>query len=156
MNTRPATVPPTSPAGDPADAPEINTVSGVASVTNGWTNEELDRLGAVDEVELASRRPDGSLRGYVTMWAVRDHDAIYVRSAYGHDNTWFQRALKAGDGRLRAAGIEKDVGIEVPGDGEAHNVSAAYHEKYDRFGDKQVGTVVSAEAERSTLRLLPK
>ena len=36
----------------------------------------------------ASRRPDRSLRPYVTMWVVRAGVGLYVRSAYGPDNPW--------------------------------------------------------------------
>jgi hypothetical protein len=36
------------------------------------------------------------------------------------------------------------------------DVSAAYHAKYDRYGPTIVGTVVSSEAARSTLRLVPR
>ena len=34
--------------------------------------------------------------------------------------------------------------------------TAAYHEKYDRYGPSIVGTVVSAESATTTLRLLPR
>jgi len=51
----------------------------------GWSGEELARLDRSTEIDVASRRPDGSLRPYVTIWAVRVGDAIYVRSAYGYD-----------------------------------------------------------------------
>jgi len=63
--------------------------------TNGtatWPQEELARIVAAGEIGLASRRPDGSLRPYVTMWVVRTGDALYVRSAYGPDNPWYRRA----------------------------------------------------------------
>jgi hypothetical protein len=35
-------------------------------------------------------------------------------------------------------------------------VTAAYHEKYDRYGPSIVGTVVSAESAATTLRLVPR
>ena len=57
-----------------------------------WTTEELAAIANADELDIASRRPDGSLRPYVTIWGVRAGDDIYVRSAYGYDNAWFQRA----------------------------------------------------------------
>jgi hypothetical protein len=79
-----------------------------------------------------------------------------VRSAYGWDNPWFQRALKAGEGRIRAAGVERNVDFEQPGPDVADEVTAAYHAKYDRYGPKMVGTVVSDEAIRSTLKLVPR
>jgi Uncharacterized protein conserved in bacteria (DUF2255) len=48
-----------------------------------WPRDELGRIGTVEEIGLASRRPDGSLRPYVTMWVVRAGDNPFVRSAYG-------------------------------------------------------------------------
>lgn len=128
----------------------------VETSTGGWTPDELARIGTAEELDLASRRPDGMLRRFVTIWAVRSGDDLYVRSAYGWDNPWFQRALKAREGRIRAAGVDRDVTLEQPGPEVADKVTAAYHAKYDRYGPKMVGTVVSAEAVRSTLRLVPR
>jgi hypothetical protein len=36
-----------------------------------WSPGQLERIGAAEEIGLASRRPDGSLCTYVTMWVVR-------------------------------------------------------------------------------------
>jgi hypothetical protein len=44
-----------------------------------WPADQLDRIGGVQETGLASRRPDGSPRPYVTMWVVRAGDGLYVR-----------------------------------------------------------------------------
>ena len=52
---------------------------------HAWEADQLDRIGAADELQLASRRPDGALRSYVTMWVVRLGDHLYVRSAGGPD-----------------------------------------------------------------------
>jgi hypothetical protein len=120
-----------------------------------WTADELATIGRADEVGIASRRPDGSLRPFVTIWAVRAGDDVYVRSAHGHDNPWFQRALRSGEGRIRFGGAECDVAFEEPGADVDALVDAAYHAKYDRYGPRMVGTVVSPEAARSTLRLVP-
>jgi hypothetical protein len=120
-----------------------------------WTPDELSGIGGATELEIASRRADGSLRGFVTIWAVRAGDDVFVRSAYGHDNPWFQRAMRSGRGRIRAGGVERDVTFEVPGADVADAVTAAYHAKYDRYGASIVGTVVSAEAVRSTLLVRP-
>jgi hypothetical protein len=123
---------------------------------SAWTKDELERLDRAEELQLASRRPDGSLRPFVTIWTVRSGDDVYVRSAYGYENPWFQRALRAGDGRVRAAGVERDVTFEQPGPKVADDVTSAYHAKYDRHGPRMVGTVISDEAVRSTLRLVPR
>ena len=49
-----------------------------------WTADELDSIGQADELEIAVRRPDGTLRKRVTIWVVRDGDDLYVRSGYGN------------------------------------------------------------------------
>ena len=121
-----------------------------------WTADELARVGRAQELRIASRRADGSLRPYVTIWAVQAGGDLYVRSAHGYDNPWFQRALHSGFGRIQAGGVERDVAFEAPEPAARARVTAAYHAKYDRYGPAIVGTVVSAEAERATLRLGPR
>jgi hypothetical protein len=123
---------------------------------NAWTPDELSRIGGADELRIATRRPDGSLRPFITIWVVRSGDALYVRSAYGRDNPWFQRALASGEGRILAGGVERDVAFEVPGAVVDADLHAAYHAKYDRYGQGIVGTVVSPEAASSTLWLVPR
>lgn len=119
-----------------------------------WTEDELRRIGAAEELQLASRRRDGTLRPYVTMWVVRAADDLYVRSAYGPDNPWYRRAKASGTGRIRAGGIERDV-VFAEADAAAHaSVDAAYHAKYDRHGPRLVGSVVGPHAEQVTIRLL--
>ena len=68
-----------------------------------WPRDELERIGAVEEIGLASRRPDGSLRPQVTMWVVRAGDNLYVRSAYGPGSLWYRHAIASGTGRIRQA-----------------------------------------------------
>ncbi len=46
--------------------------------------------------------------------------------------------------------------FEVPGPDAAEAVSDAFHAKYGRYSKGIVKTVVSAEAVRSTLRLMPR
>ena len=123
-----------------------------------WTSDELRRIGDVEELELASRRPDATLRPYVTMWVVRAGDELYVRSAYGPDNPWYRRAKASGAGRIRAGGMERDVTFaEAYTDAGVHAaIDAAYHAKYDRHGPAIVGTVVGDRAAAVTIRLLPR
>jgi hypothetical protein len=121
-----------------------------------WSADELARIDRATELRIASRRLDGSLRPFVTIWVVRSGDDVYVRSAYGWNNRWFQQALASSGGRIRAGGVERDVAFEQPGDEVDEDLHAAYHAKYDRYGPAIVGTVVSPEAARSTLRLVPR
>jgi hypothetical protein len=58
-----------------------------------WTAEELARIGAAEELEIAPRRRDGTLRRAVPIWVVRVGDDLYVRSWRGSHGAWF----RAGD-----------------------------------------------------------
>lgn len=119
-----------------------------------WTNDEVAKIGDAEELDIASRRPDGTLGRFVTIWVVCTGDDLFVRSVNGRSGAWFRGAMATGEGRIRAGGIERDVAFEEA-DAALHTaVTAAYHEKYDRYGPSIVGTVVSREAERSTLTLV--
>jgi hypothetical protein len=120
-----------------------------------WTDEELTRIGEARELQLASERPDGTMRPSVTMWVVRAGDDLYVRSAYGPDNPWFRRAKASGTGRIRAGGLERSVVFAEPAAGAHSGIDAAYHAKYDRYGPAIVGTVVGPKAEEVTIKLVP-
>jgi hypothetical protein len=121
-----------------------------------WGPEALARIGGADELELASYRPDGTLRPYVTIWGVRVGDDLYVRSAHGPENGWFRRARAAGRARVRAGGVEEDVVLEAPPPDVHADVDAAYHAKYDRYGPTYVGAVVGPRVVDVTLRLVPR
>ena len=122
---------------------------------SGWGAAELAAL-ETEELRIASYRPDGTLRPSVPIWFARLADEVFVRSAYGPDNGWFRRAAASGSGRITANGLERDVAFERPGPEVDRPLTAAYHAKYDRYGAKIVGTVVSDDAVRCTLRLVPR
>src|SRR5215216_7007937 len=119
-----------------------------------WTEEELGLIGEAEELQLASERPDGTLRPNVTMWVVRLDDQLYVRSAYGPDNPWFRRAKASGAGRIRAGGLERDVTFADPAPDVHAAIDVAYHSKYDRYGPRIVSSVIGPDAEAVTIKLV--
>jgi hypothetical protein len=121
-----------------------------------WTEDELRRIGNADVLQLASTRPDGSLRPYVTMWVVRAGDELYVRSAHGPDNPWYRRAKASGRGRIRAGGLERAVTFGEAAAGVRASIDGAYHTKYDGYGPQIVGSVTGPHAEAVTIRLVPQ
>jgi hypothetical protein len=123
---------------------------------SGWTPDELAAFGGPDEIGISSLRADGTPRPFITIWIARLGDDLFVRSAYGPGNGWFRRASESGLGRIRAEGRERDVAFEAPGPDVDEALHAAYHAKYDRYGQGIVGTVVSAQAASSTLRVVPR
>ena len=120
-----------------------------------WTSDDLDRIGSTEELQLASRRADGAMSGFVTMWVVRVGDDLYVRSAGGQTRPWYMRALAADVGAIKAGGRQHSVAFDTADSGVHEAIDAAYHAKYDRYGPKIVGSVVGAEAHDVTIHLVP-
>jgi hypothetical protein len=121
-----------------------------------WTDDELERVGNAEELQISSLRPDGTLRPYVTIWTVRVGDDLYVRSAYGTTNPWYTRARASGAGRIRAGGVERGVTFADAEHAAQPHVDQAYHAKYDRYGPAIVGSVTGDKAAPVTIRLLPR
>lgn len=124
------------------------------STATPWPPGDLMTIGRAEELAIASQRPDGTLRPYVTIWVVRAGDDLFVRSARGPGNGWFVRAVRSGVGRVRAGGLERDVIFAPSGDDPHPAIDAAYHAKYDRYGPAIVGSVVDEQAAAATIRLL--
>jgi hypothetical protein len=74
-----------------------------------WTRDELRKIEAAEEPELASVRPDGTLRHPVTIWVVRVGDNLYVRSWKGRAGAWFRATQVRHDGHIEAGSVGKDV-----------------------------------------------
>ncbi len=119
-----------------------------------WTSQELDRIGQAEELQLTTRRHQGGVSRYVTMWVVRAGDDLYVRSAYGPDNPWYRRAQAAKAGRIRAGGLERAVSFETADAAVQGAIDAAYHAKYDRYGHQIVGSVTGPDSRNVTVRLV--
>jgi hypothetical protein len=121
-----------------------------------WTSDELDKIGAAEELELASLRRDGTLRKPVTVWVVRRGDDLYVRSYKGRTAAWFRGAQARHEGRIRAGGVDKDVTF-VDADGAIDDhIDNAYRTKYRRYGARFVNLMVSPAARAATIKLVPR
>jgi hypothetical protein len=119
-----------------------------------WTSEELDAIGAAEELRLSSVRRDGTVRKPVTMWVVRHGGHLYVRSVYGRGSSWFRGALTRHEAHIRAGGVEKDVRLVETND-LGDEIDAAYHAKYQRYAESIVGSTVTQQARAATLELVP-
>jgi hypothetical protein len=121
-----------------------------------WTPDELTSIGNAEELEISSRRNDGSLRNPVTIWVVRHGDDLYVRSVKGRTGGWFRGTRSSGEGHIAAGGVERDVAFL---DADHHiddELDAAYRAKYRRYGSTIVGSIISRDARSSTIRLMPR
>jgi hypothetical protein len=99
-----------------------------------WTSDELIKIAAAEELELASARRDGTLRKPVTIWVVRLGDDLYVRS-----------------GR-----VEKDVTFVDADHDIDDQIDAAYRTKYRRYSASLINYMVCPEARSTTIKLVPR
>lgn len=121
-----------------------------------WTEEELERIGAAEELQLASVQRDGALRQPVTIWVVRVGDALYVRFYRGRDSAWYRGVQVRHEGRIEAGEVEKDVVFVEERDPAINaQVDAAYRAKYRRY-PQYVAPLLTDDARATTLRLAPR
>jgi hypothetical protein len=119
-----------------------------------WTSDERTRIGAADELQIAVRRADGTLRNPVIIWVVAHNNKLYVRSVNGRDAAWFRSAQATHEGHIRAGGVDKDVAfVDVPS-GIDNELDAAYRAKY-KYSPSSVAHIVSPQARSATLELEP-
>jgi hypothetical protein len=121
-----------------------------------WTNEELTKIEAAVELEIASLRRDGTLRHRTTIWVVRLDDDLYVRSVNGPTADWFRGTQVRREGRVWAGGVERDVSFLDPGDQIRDQIDDAYRTKYRRYGPSIVNSVLTPEARSATIKLVPR
>lgn len=121
-----------------------------------WTYDELDRIATAEELQIAPRRQDDTLRNPVPIWVVRVGDDLYVRSYRGPDGAWYQAAQKSQAGRIQAGGVQKDVVLVAITDSEINDrIDAAYRRKYGRY-PQYVPPMLTAAVRTTTLKLLPQ
>lgn len=121
-----------------------------------WTNDELNRFGTSEEVQLASLRGDGTLRKPVTIWIVRVGDELYVRSVKGRDGTWFRWTQVRHAGQIKTGSLEKDVSFEEGDPTIYDQVDAAYRSKYRRYAKYIVNSVLTPHARTAAIKLVPR
>jgi hypothetical protein len=122
-----------------------------------WTSNELNKIGAAEELQIASLQRDGTLRKPVTIWVVRVGDDLYVRPIHGRTSVWFRGVQTRHEGHIRAGGIEKDVAFVEEADHDINDqIDTAYRTKYERYAASIIRTTVSPEARSATLKLVPR
>ncbi|MFF3567722.1 DUF2255 family protein [Nocardia jiangxiensis] len=121
-----------------------------------WTREQLDTITRVDEIEISSRRDDGTLTKPRIIWAVRDGDEVYIRSVNGPAATWYRSTRPHHEGRLRAADLGVDVTFVDADDTVDDRVDAAYRDKYRRYATSIVDSINSPLAAGTTMRVVPR
>jgi len=122
-----------------------------------WTSDELSKIAAAEEVQIAAQLRDGTLADRVTVWAVRHGDTIYIRSAVkGRNAVWYRNVELTHRGRISGGRIQKDVEF-VDAEAEVNDqVDAAYRAKYKRYAGPILNSCLTPVARSTTLRVTPQ
>jgi hypothetical protein len=123
-------------------------------VTYTWTAEELERIGATEELQMASLGADATPRRPVPIWVVRAGADLYVRSWRGDGAASYRAAKARRQGHVSSGGVERDVELVDAGDAVNDAVDAADRDKYARY-PSYVEPMVTARARATTLKLVP-
>jgi hypothetical protein len=122
-----------------------------------WTDDELNKVDAADELQISSLRQDETLSTPVTIWVVRSGDDLYVRSWKGRGSGWFRGVQARHEGRISAGGVDKDVNfVEEIDTGLNDRIDDAYRSKYHRYGSQYVDPMLARQARAATIKLVPR
>jgi hypothetical protein len=130
------------------------------TAANRWTADELAAIDATGEVDVATRRQDGTLRAARIVWIVRRDDAVYVRSVNGTTAAWYRGVQTRHEGELTAGGLQRDVVFVEAGEhagddsGLDDALDAAYRDKYGR-ASSAVARITADIARATSLRTDP-
>ncbi len=121
-----------------------------------WNTDELAKIGAAEEMQIAPLRRDGTPRKPVTVWVVRHGDDVYVRSVRGRSGRWFQGTQERHEGRIRAGRVQQDVTFVAAEHDFEDEIDAAYRTKYRRYAGSVLNSVLTPHARSTTLKLVPR
>jgi len=125
------------------------------AATTAWMSDELSKIGAAEELQIAPLRQDGSLRKPVTIWVVRHGDDLFVRSVNGRTAAWFRGAQVRHEAHVRAGDVDKDV-VLVETNDLNDAIDTAYRTKYRRYATNIVNSDLTPQARAATLKLVPR
>ena len=77
------------------------------------------------------------------------------RGMYGRGGGWFPATQARLQGHIRAGGVDKDVTFADADPDLNDQIDAAYRDKYRRYGERIVGSVVNPGAQAATIKLQP-
>ena len=123
---------------------------------SAWKSDELVKIGAAEEVQIAPLRRDRTPRKPVTVWIVRHGDDLFVRSVRGRSGHWFRSTQERHEGRIRAGGVQQDVAFVDAGRDIDADVDAAYMAKYRRYAGSILNSVLTPQARSTTIKLEPR
>jgi len=120
-----------------------------------WSSNELHKIAESDDLHISPFREDGVTYGTPTwIWSVAVDDALYARAYNGRQSRWYRAAVKQKAGRIKAAGMTKEVAFE-PVDGPINDrIDGAYRAKYR--DSPYLSPMIGTRARSATVRIVPR
>ena len=119
-----------------------------------WSKEDLRTITESDDLHISPFRDDGVTYGTPTwIWSVVVDDSLYVRGYNGQQSRWYQAAVKQKAGRIRTAGMTKEVTFEPVKGALNDRIDDAYRAKY--ANSPYLEPMISARARSATVGVLP-
>ncbi len=150
--------------------PHVGGEDAVEGLVDPPGRDDLDEVeGAgiehAEELRIASRRPDGWLSDWRTIWVVRSGDDIYVRSGddiyvrsvNGRSSVRYQGTRARQEGSVRVGGVAQEVDfVDAVTDELDDQVDAAYRAKYGHYATSIIRAVTGPEANATAMRFVPR
>ena len=121
-----------------------------------WSKAELHKIAEADDLHISPFREDGVTYGTPTwIWSVAVVDALYVRGYNGVKSRWYQAAVQQRAGRIKAAGITREVVFEAVVDEVMNDrIDEAYRAKYAK--SPYLTPMIGDRARAATIRIAPR
>jgi len=121
-----------------------------------WSREELHTIAEADDLHISPFREDGVTYGTPTwIWSVAIGDALYVRGYNGIKSRWYQAAVRQKAGRIKVAGMTKEVAFEPAQDNAMNDrIDEAYRARYAK--SPYLKPMISDRARAATIRIVPR
>lgn len=124
------------------------------SKMSNWTEAELKKIAAADDLHVSPLREDGKTYGTPTwIWSVVVEGGLYARGYNGRSSRWYKAAVTQKAGRVRIAGMEREVAFE-PASGELNDrIDEAYRVKYRT--SPYLSPMIGGRARAATVKISP-
>ena len=120
-----------------------------------WSKDELQKIAEADDLHISPFREDSATCGTPTwIWSVAVDGGLYMRGYNGQNSRSYQAAVRQKAGRIRTAGMTKEVAFEAV-DGRLNDqIDDAYRVKYR--GSPYLAPMIGAGARSATIKIVPR
>jgi len=122
---------------------------------SSWSTNELRKIAESDDLHISPFREDGVTYGTPTwIWSVVVGEDLYVRAYNGPSSRWYKAAMQRNAGRIKAAGLTKDVSFESVDKSINDQIDDAYRAKYK--SSPYLEPMIGARARSTTVKIVPR